>query len=174
MEAEVINQLKNALNDLEQRSADIRVYMDYQGKKDRLEEVVGLPMWETPWFASTPGMGERMRQAFARARAGEVVREEITLSLPAGQRTFDLSLRPLYDASGRISAVVPEALDITERRATEEALRQSQKLEAMGQLTGGVAHDFNNLLTPIMAALELADDPDARPERRARTLAVAR
>ena len=149
-----------------------RTALDAIGRE--LEDVVGLPMWETPWFAETPGMGERMREAFARARDGQVVREEITVRLPAGQRTFDLSLRPLYDASGRISAVVPEALDITDRRATEEALRQSQKLEAMGQLTGGVAHDFNNLLTPIMAALELADDPDARPERRARTLAVAR
>ena len=40
MEAERINQLNNQLNDLEQRSTDIRDYMDYQGKKDRLEEVI--------------------------------------------------------------------------------------------------------------------------------------
>ena len=52
MEAEVINQLNNTLNDLEKRSEDIRVYMDYQGKKDRLEEVVGLSedpeLWNDP------------------------------------------------------------------------------------------------------------------------------
>ncbi len=137
------------------------------------EDLVGVPLWDTPWFSGTPGMPARIRAMFERAAAGETVRDEIQLDLPGGRRSHDLSLRPIRE-DGRIIAVVPEAIDTTDRRNAEEALRQSQKLEAIGQLTGGVAHDFNNLLTPIVTALDLASDPDAKTERRARMLGVAR
>jgi PAS domain S-box-containing protein len=116
-------------------------------------------------LADQPEQQATARAAWARAVAGEEHTIIETRGDPSRARSdYEIKLRTLTNDAGERIGAFQFVTDVTQRlkdqRAlaqAQEALVQAQKLEAMGQLTGGVAHDFNNLLTPILGALDMLE-----------------
>lgn len=90
---------------------------------------------------------------------GHVWRGEFNNRRKNGELFWELaSIAPVRDGRGKVTHYVAVKEDISDRKATEERLRQSQRMETIGQLTGGIAHDFNNLLAIILGNLQLLEE----------------
>ncbi len=137
----------------------------------RLSEVLGNVIFlERPFHPTTfvsvarTALRGRSRQFEARARIEQLRQNEELLT----QLNETLEQRVMERTAALKAAHEARLQEITQRLRAEEQLRQAQKMEAMGQITGGVAHDFNNLLLAVLANLDLlreqvAERPEALP-----------
>jgi signal transduction histidine kinase/CheY-like chemotaxis protein len=123
---------------------------------------------------SQPEHRAAVKAVWSRALAGEVFTEVGEFGDPArDRRSYEMRYNTLRDRTGKRIGAYQFVYDVTERlrdqqrlREAEEALRHVQKMESLGQLTGGVAHDFNNLLAVFANGIEvLKRDPSAEQRR---------
>ncbi len=129
-----------------------------------------------PLLPDEPHLQQQQRALFARALAGATLRDiDLHCRCKNGAEIATRgSAAPFHDSSGALRGVAFALEDLTEKNVTEAMLRQSQKMEAVGQLTGGVAHDFNNILMVILANVEeMQEDETLPPHHRAMLAGIA-
>jgi len=109
---------------------------------------------------------ERFLESIERIDHGEAMFFEYRVHRPNGEIRFLRQIcEPVFNDNQEPIAIVGACIDLTDLREAEARVRQSQRIEAIGTLTGGVAHDFNNLLAIILSNLELMlinEDPEDR------------
>jgi PAS domain S-box-containing protein len=124
------------------------------------DEMLGLSVLE---FTPPEARGE-LRDVIARVSAGERLTGIERRRPNRHGQLVDVSVAaaPVFDAEQRVRAVIYTIEDITQKKIVEAQLRQAQKMEAIGNLTGGMAHDFNNLLGIVIGNLDIlvAQRPD--------------
>ena len=114
----------------------------------------------TPEACLPPEMVENVLSRYRRClEERKTVSWRETYTFPVGTRDFEGSITPVaHPTTGRIVRLIGAMRDVTEYNSMERALRQAQKMEAIGRLSAGVAHDFNNILQTIVGGLELMLD----------------
>jgi PAS domain S-box-containing protein len=117
------------------------------------QEIIGRPIG----VLAPPDRSDEIPRILEKIRAGERIEyfETVRVTKDGRHLNISVSISPIHDADGRIIGASTIARNITAQRKIEDQLRQSQKMEAVGRLAGGVAHDFNNLLGVVTACTEL-------------------
>jgi two-component system, sensor histidine kinase and response regulator len=136
------------------------------------EDVLGKPVWETPWVIDNGGERDRLRRIMARAAAGEVVRDEGIAVIEGGQHiVIDSTFGPLRDQHGVITNVIGSGTDITARKEAESKLVLAKQVaeiasRAKSEFLANMSHEIRTPMNGIIGLTEVVLESDLNPEQR--------
>ena len=157
-----------AVRDLDSRLVAMnRTLAEWSGAS--AEQAIGTTFGQ---FAEKHNLAAERRTALQRhydtvLATGQPVTEEIPASALSGRRDIAVTYFPIFGETRSISHIGAVLVDVSEPKRMERSLRESQKMQALGQLAGGIAHDFNNILGAIAGyASFIAEDAPAASSQR--------
>jgi len=168
-----ITEIKKAQNDLSVSESRLRAIIDSAQDAIYIKDQAWCYIVANPAMGKLFGMspdeilgkrdadlfeedsGNHIEEIDKKVLAGEIVMEQSERDIQGSKHIFDMIKVPLYNKKSTIIGLCGIARDITERKNLEFQLAQSQKIEAIGTLAGGVAHDFNNIIGAIMGYASL-------------------
>jgi PAS domain S-box-containing protein len=148
-----------------------QTFLDFGGMK--LNDVIGVPFWDTAWWTITPETQAQLKDAVRRAAQGEFVRYEVDVWGAAHHvATIDFSLKPIRDEAGQVALLIPEGRDISERKQLEkqtlDLTLERERSHLLKKFISDVSHDLRTPLAVIRLNLDLlqrTNDPQKQQKR---------
>jgi PAS domain S-box-containing protein len=122
------------------------------------DDVVGRKFWDCHWWSYDADVQQQLREAVDAANRGRIVRYDVPVRMTGDELMWiDFQLAPLYDAHGRITHLVPSAMDVSARKAAEEVLRESEAAERRARARAELMADVARALESVSGLREQAE-----------------
>lgn len=130
----------------------------------KYSNVVNRRFWDTPWWNHSWEAQEKVREAIKKAAQGDFVRFEVKhIDKNDNIAIMDFSIKPVFDETGKVTMLIPEARDITAQKNFEQEMARLSRLDLVGEMAAAIGHEVRNPMTTVRGYLQMLQKND--PEK---------